>query len=201
MRVASSRCSVLDGTVALRLDAPPLWWSATGDLTASRPHVLAHMGHGLRPLLLARVAKNRRCLPPAHRAPAAKTTTSKALLWPVALSDHCSVILFNYSCLELKFWLLLWICYDHYNLSSIILCICFETWHTQPQIPGSATADQDPRVADVSSSLSHSFFFLSNPLEHASLPAAASYLLHCCEAATSLLSHLSYPSMLLPLPG
>ena len=139
MRVASSRCSVLDGTVALRSDAPPLWWSATGDLTASRPHVLAHMGHGLRPLLLARVAKNRRCLPPAHRAPAAKTTTSKALLWPVALSDHCSVILFNYSCLELKFWLLLWICYDHYNLSSIILCICFETWHTQPQIPGSAT--------------------------------------------------------------
>jgi len=131
--------SVLDGTVALRSDAPPLWWSATGDLTASRPHVLAHMGHGLRPLLLARVAKNRRCLPPAHRAPAAKTTTSKALLWPVALSDHCSVILFNYSYLELKFWLLLWICYDHYNLSSIILCICFETWHTQPQIPGSAT--------------------------------------------------------------
>ena len=72
-------------------------------------------------------------------SPAAKTTTSKALLWPVALSDHCSVILFNYSCLKLKFWLLLWICYDHYNLSSIILCICFETWHTQPQIPGSAT--------------------------------------------------------------
>ena len=139
MRVASSRCSVLDGTVALRSDAPPLWWSATGDLTASRPHVLAHMGHGLRPLLLARVAKNRRCLPPAHRAPAAKTTTSKALLWPVALSDHCSVILFNYSYLELKFWLLLWICYDHYNLSSIILCICFETWYTQPQIPSSAT--------------------------------------------------------------
>ena len=103
MRVASSRCSVLDGTVALRSDAPPLWWSATGDLTASRPHVLAHMGHGLRPLLLARVAKNRRCLPPAHRAPAAKTTTSKALLWPVALSDHCSVILFNYLCLELNF--------------------------------------------------------------------------------------------------
>jgi len=142
MRVASSRCSVLDGTVALRSDAPPLWWSATGDLTASRPHVLAHMGHGLRPLLLARVAKNRRCLPSAHRAPAAKTTTSKALLWPVALSDHCSVILFNYSCLELKFWLLLWICYDHYNSSSIILCICFETWHTQPQIPGSATGDK-----------------------------------------------------------
>jgi hypothetical protein len=146
MRVASSRCSVLDGTVALRSDAPPLWWSATGDLTASRPHVLAHMGHGLRPLLLARVAKNRRCLPPAHRAPAAKTTTSKALLWPVALSDHCSVILFNYSCLELKFWLLLWICYDHYNLSSIILCICFETWHTQPQIPGSAT---EPAVLEL----------------------------------------------------
>jgi len=146
MRVASSRCSVLDGTVALRSDAPPLWWSATGDLTASRPHVLTHMGHGLRPLLLARVAKNRRCLPPAHRAPAAKTTTSKALLWPVALSDHCSVILFNYSYLELKFWLLLWICYDHYNLSSIILCICFETWHTQPQIPGSATGHTSTSV-------------------------------------------------------
>ena len=28
--------------------------------------------------------------------------------------------------------------FDHYNLSSFILCICFETWHTQPQIPGPA---------------------------------------------------------------
>jgi len=129
---------------ARRDGGSPLGCSPTLVIGNRRPdglatYVLAHMGHGLRPLLLERVAKNRRCLPPAHRAPAAKTTTSKALLWPVALSDHCSVILFNYSCLELKFWLLLWICYDHYNLSSIILCICFETWHTQPQIPGSAT--------------------------------------------------------------
>ena len=38
---------------------------------------------------------------------------------------------------------ILWICYGHYNLSSIVLHICFEIlymWHTQPQIPGSATA-------------------------------------------------------------
>ena len=115
-------------------DRQPETWRPR-DLMSSPTWAMA-----LRPLLLERVAKNRRCLPPAHRAPAAKTTTSKALLWPVALSDHCSVILFHYSYLELKFWLLLWICYDHYNLSSIILCICFETWHTQPQIPGSATA-------------------------------------------------------------
>ena len=34
-------------------------------------------------------------------------------------------------------------CHDHYNLSGIILHFCIEIlyiWHTQPQIPGSATA-------------------------------------------------------------
>jgi hypothetical protein len=48
----------------------------------------------------------------------------------------------NYLCFKLVLWLLLWICYGHYNLSSIVLHICFKIlymWHTQPQIPSSAT--------------------------------------------------------------
>jgi hypothetical protein len=60
----------------------------------------------------------------------------------VKLPSLCQCGMMIYLCFELVLWLLLWICYVHYNLSSIVLHICFKIlymWHTQLQIPSSAT--------------------------------------------------------------
>jgi len=81
------------------------WW----------PRILAPIGHRSRPLLLAQVAKDERCQPPAHHGTSGQGAEQRTFYepnrWPS--SDHYFIILFNYSYLEFIFWLLLWICYDH----------------------------------------------------------------------------------------